>query len=664
MRRPVRSFLLFAVVAIPVGVFWRTAYPTITWWDSSVYSLAAHTLGLTSAPGSLLLTLLGWPVSHLPLGMSPARVLNLFAGVLAGIAACLVFVVSLRLGRASTPVNDQPAGATFAGAAIGALTFAFSATVWEHAIKFTPYVLTAVFTGLILWTMLRWWVEADDPGSWRWLLLLGVLFGLDFSVHRTNALLIPGVIAWIAIRRPRPMNPVRIAAASGAGLFAGLAVQLLVIPIARYTTSPINMYEPSNWSRFWSYVSLESSGGNFLINLWPRKSPFWSVQVMDVVRIFGDNFFHWTTSASALGVIPALAAIGGFIILFRRSRRLAAAWTVALFLQVACTVVYFNIPGDFFRPFDRHYLPIFVMVGVTMAVGMSACAEYLFAAARRVRAPVLAGTALMLAPFAQLVGNWKAHDASNRYFAEDVARNALESLPRDAIYFTVGDNDTFPVMYMQGAEGVRADVRIMNVGLSALDWYAKQMEKRDSIPLVSFTASQRMARSRSVRDTLLSIPVAGSSDTVRFRLKPSYGGSFLPNDLVIMDIVSTNRWRRPITFAITTGSLAQWLPNTHVEGVYSRVDAGASSDSTVLGDNLMSRYVYRGYDDMSVRIEPESRTMAFQYLSAFKGLLGKEHARGRDDFCRAALRRYLSAFPPEHLNFGEEFYADLRGSCA
>src|SRR5215217_4451583 len=73
-------------------VFWRTAYPTITWWDSSSYSLAAGTLGVNSPPGSLLLTLLGWPVAHLTFETSPAHALNVFAGAIAALTAALVAV--------------------------------------------------------------------------------------------------------------------------------------------------------------------------------------------------------------------------------------------------------------------------------------------------------------------------------------------------------------------------------------------------------------------------------------------------------------------------------------------------------------------------------------------------------------------------------------------
>src|SRR3954463_8470328 len=79
------------------AVYWLTAFPSIDWWDSAEYSTAAATLGVTGAPGSLILTLLGWPVANLLPGDSPAHRLNLFAGLLASIAALLIYLVVVEL---------------------------------------------------------------------------------------------------------------------------------------------------------------------------------------------------------------------------------------------------------------------------------------------------------------------------------------------------------------------------------------------------------------------------------------------------------------------------------------------------------------------------------------------------------------------------------------
>jgi hypothetical protein len=106
------------------------------------------------------------------------------------------------------------------------------------------------------------------------------------------------------------------------------------------------------------------------------------------------------------------------------------------------------------------------------------------------------------------------------------------------------------------------------------------------------------------------------------------------------------------------------MPNARLEGLHWRLDPAAQTtdDTTVLRDNLMSNYVYRGYADASVQIEPVSRTMGFQYVQAFKTLIERELAHGRNDACRAALGKFELAFPAARLGL-DGLTGDLRGSC-
>jgi chromate transport protein ChrA len=342
-----RTWSALIVLVASTAIFWQTAYPTITWWDSSEYSLAAGTLGVASAPGSLLLTLLGWPFSQLSWSGSPAHTVNLLAGALAGMAAALVYLIAVEtLDLAGIDKTEH--GLRDAGVALGALTFAFATTLWEYATQFTPYILSAVFTGLILLTMVRWWRDADDDHAWRYLAVLGLVFGLDFSVHRTNALLIPSVLAWILIRRPRTLRP-RGAAWGAAGLVVGLSVQFLAIPISAHTTSPLNFFDLSSWSGFWDFVSLKSRGGGFLFQLYPRKSPLWANQAHDFLHVLGANFAPWGRPAYVLGVLPAVLAIVGLYGIGRHNRRLAVACAVVLVLQGAIYGPLFQYSGGLFQ---------------------------------------------------------------------------------------------------------------------------------------------------------------------------------------------------------------------------------------------------------------------------------------------------------------------------
>jgi hypothetical protein len=672
--KPRHSALL--VGAIAAAVFWRTAYPTITWWDSSQYSLAAGTLGIAGPPGSLLLTLLGWPIAHLPLGASPAHLLNLFAGVLAALATGLVYVVALRMlavtrtGGADLGAAQTPGVAL--GAALGALTFAFGDTLWDYATQFTPYVLIAVFTGLILRTMLSWWEEADRPDAWRRLALLGLLFGLDFSVHRTNALLLPGALAWILLRHPRTLRTWPAWLAGAGGLVAGLAVQLLLIPIAAFSRSPLGFNDPSSWSRFWDYVSLERLGGGFLFQLFPRKAAFWSVQVADLVHVLGANF----------GVLPALAALGGLALLWRNHRRLAVAFALTLLLQIATTVLYFNIPPQFFRSFDRHYLPVCVTIAVLVAYGLAAVLQ-LAADMVMTRPRVLAGVAAGLAvlvPAAQLKRNWSARDASGRYFARDYAANALETLPPNAIYFTAGDNDTFPVMYVQAVEGVRRDVTIINLSVANLPDFAEYMLRREpSFPL-AMTREERDAWSARVHiDTTVTIPVTGTAEqlgltprttlprSIPVQVKPQLVSRMLPAEITLLDIVRANAWKRPLCFAITgSPGLMAWLkPYGRPDGLFWRIVplVDATPDVPLLRANLLTHSQYRGYADSKVRLDDFAGRMGFLYHLALMPLLRAEQARGDVVRCRADASTLMAAVPLERLALPADGREGIESPC-
>jgi hypothetical protein len=662
------------VCVASAAVFWRTAYPTITWWDSSNYSLAAATLGVTSSPGSLLLTLLGWLVTRLPTGLTTARELALFAGVIAAATVTVVYFAALRLARMANGVQPHTPAAVV-GVALGALTLAFSSTLWQYATQFTPYVLTAVFTALILLVMLRWWEVADRDDAWRWLALLAFLFGLDFSVHRTNALLLPAVLGWMLIRRPATLSRGSSWIAGVMGMVAGLTLHLAIMPIAAHTRSPLNMFEPSTWARFWDYVSLAQVGGAFLVDLWPRKSGLVSVQVADFLRAAGDNFFAWHSPTYALGWLPVLALLSGLVALWRRSARLGAGVTVLIALHVIMTVLYFNIPASYFRSLDRHYLPVFVTMAIPLAIGMSVIVDGLANVARKVWPRVAAGSALALAggavalvPIAQLSSNWAANDASRRFFARDYAVNALEQLPPNAIYVTVGDNDTFPVMYVQSVEGVRPDVQIVNTSLANTRWYIEQIVARDS----SFPASATFRRDSVATDSV-AIPMADSTGALgaaplRVFPKPMFGGTrMLPADWVLLDIVIGNAWRRPLTVAITAGheNLGWLQPHARLDGWFWSIVPLPSPtiDRDLVRANLIDRPAYRGYADSTVRLDDVTRNIGTQAYVAGRTLFDAERTTGNIDRCRDAAARFAAKIPLARLELPAKGRREIEPRC-
>ena len=93
--------------------------------------------------------------------------------------------------------------------------------------------------------------------------------------------------------------------------------------------------------------------------------------------MLGANVLHWKSAVGVLGVLRAIAALLGLVLLAWGNRRMGIAFGVVLVLQAAATVMYFNIHANFFRPFDRHYLPVCVTITVLMTYGLAATARAL-----------------------------------------------------------------------------------------------------------------------------------------------------------------------------------------------------------------------------------------------------------------------------------------------
>ncbi len=665
--------VLFTAI-IAVVAYWQTCFRTITWWENSEYATAAITLGITHPPGSLLLTLLGWIITRLPLGISEIFSLNLFAGVIAAITSGLVCLLAVNLIR-SIEISKELTWrkhsllVAVAGAALGSLTFAFGETLWLYAVKFTPYVLTTLFTALILWAMWSWWQRAERQDAFRWLLLTAFLFGLDFSVHRTNMLLLPGLFFWILLRRPRTFIQIKSWLSGVVGCATGLAVHLLLIPMAARDPY-LNANNPSNWSRFWEYISLKQLGGGFLINLFPRKADFWNEQVMDYVDAFTANFFAIDGRLGYLGILPAILGLTGFILLWYRNRRLAGGFTLLFLLTSALTIFYFNIPADFFRSLHRHYLPCFVIFSVWIACGAGSLILYAWNERGAPRL-VLAGMVALLViatPIRQLIYNYDKCDASDKYFTYDFATGVINSLPADAILFVGGDNDTFPLWYLQAVEGIRPDVTILNLSLLNTTWYIQQQISRDpNLPLPLTQKEIALLHPQTWQDTTIAVAVKGDPedhrltedtelpDSIYLQVSPTIGkGLLLMQDQIVLRMLTENQWRRPICI-LTTVSRRQlsWLqPYLRLEGFTRRLVPLASPppDKELIRRNLLERYVYRGYADPAITLDMPTKYMGYNLYMGLLTLAFAELESG-DTAAAADVRdQMLELLPPERLD--------------
>ncbi len=186
--------------------------------------------------------------------------------------------------------------------------------------------------------------------------------------------------------------------------------------------------------------------------------------------------------------IPFLFGLIGLIYHYRNDWRRASAVTALFVLTGLAIIVYLNQTPMEPRERDYAYVGSFFAYAIWMGLGITALFELLkkFIGDNRAAAYGMAGVMLLALPGWMAYQNWPSHDRSENYVARDYAYNLLNSLEENAIVFTNGDNDTFPLWYIQEVEGVRTDVRVVNLSLLNTDWYILQMRDRqthESLPL-------------------------------------------------------------------------------------------------------------------------------------------------------------------------------------
>ena len=163
-----------------------------------------------------------------------------------------------------------------------------------------------------------------------------------------------------------------------------------------------------------------------------------------------------------------------------------------LFMFFAFTgfaIIFYTNPKPF-EPRERDYAIVgsFYIFAIWVGFGVLALYEYLKNFAnKKVVAIAVSVISLLAVPTLMGFENWDDHDRSNRYTTHLNAQSYLESCDPNSIMFTIGDNDTFPLWYMQEVEGVRTDIKLVNTSLFATDWYIDQMKRAtyDAPPIPS-----------------------------------------------------------------------------------------------------------------------------------------------------------------------------------
>lgn len=286
--------------------------------------------------------------------------------------------------------------------------------------------------------------------------------------------------------------------------------------------------------------------------------------------------------------LPLLFGILGLYYHFKRDPKMGLVFLTMFLMMGVLAAIAQNQQNPQPRERDYFYTGSFMVWCLWIGLGTYYLIELIN---QKKKSYVLTALALILSilmvPFNMLIGGWDTHTRANNYFPFDYSYNILQSLEKDAIVFTNGDNDTFPLWFLQDVAGVRRDVRIVNLSLGQTLWYIDQLKNREpwgakKIPL-SFTDEQlrtseddpkalsyEFGEAKQIRipvkkeilakftdDTSLinkgymEFTFVGRKYTER-NGKPIY--LFFVNNKLILDILQQTRFERPVYFSTTCGS--------------------------------------------------------------------------------------------------------------
>ncbi len=223
--------------------------------------------------------------------------------------------------------------------------------------------------------------------------------------------------------------------------------------------------------------------GNWISGIKPIDSYFLGISQdnlpSDVLNNKARNTYYF---------LPLLLGLLGLLFLFNKDKKLF--WTMLVFFLFTgiAIQVYTNVRP--FEPRERDYSVVgsFYVFAIWIGFGVYALYDLLSKFSKqKLLAPAITILCLVLVPGILAANNWDDHDRSGKETAKAMARQYLESCAPNAILFTIGDNDTFPLWYLQEIEGIRTDVRVVNTSLFQTDWYIDQMKRKayDSDPVPS-----------------------------------------------------------------------------------------------------------------------------------------------------------------------------------
>ncbi len=257
------------------------------------------------------------------------------------------------------------------------------------------------------------------------------------------------------------------------------------------------------WRYFmWNFVGRENAHQGYTPTNKADGQWMSGISFIDQARLYDmDKEPEWRKNAEGRNTyyfIPLILGIIGLIYSYKKRKRDFFSLLVLFLITGIGIIIYSNQPPQ--EPRERDYVLAgsFATFAIWVGLAVPALFSLLKAKLKNVNKEIIAiacGVLVLLAPAIMLSENYDDMGRKDLYASRDYASNFLNSLEKNAIIFTYGDNDTYPLWYAQEVEGIRTDVRVINLSLIAVDWYINQMRRKvNKSPAVDMSISPEQYR--------------------------------------------------------------------------------------------------------------------------------------------------------------------------
>jgi hypothetical protein len=491
--------LVFALYAI-------TLARTTAFWDTSEYIATAHIMGIPHPPGNPLFVVLGraWSVLLSPLGLSVAVKVNLFSAFVSASAHGLWFLVVHHILR----YFSEDRTFRLVGASAAVLVSATAFTVWNQSnVNEKVYTVSLLTIALLTWLAVRWQENLGKGKDDHLLVLMAFILALSVGNHLMAFLAAPAIGIFVLLVHPTTLLNWRLYVAGLAAAVVGLSIHLF-LPIRAGLGPVINEAAPTCpdiASSIEAVVTYGRAGCAALAEALNRtqydKPPLMPRQA-DIAAQFTNylQYFDWQWARSLDGANTVFARLRlPFTMLFTglgvwgaiehaRRDRASFAYVLTLFATVSIALVwYLNFRYGYslqapiqdrdlheVRERDYFFIVSFSVWGLWAGMGIVTLWRE---AAFELKTTLAKATPVLGLALLPIVLNWSWASRAGDYAARDWAYNLLMSTEPYAILFTNGDNDTFPLWYLQEVEGIRRDVTVIVTSYLNTDWYAFQLKR-------------------------------------------------------------------------------------------------------------------------------------------------------------------------------------------